>query len=357
MERIKKKNFLKFYKDKKILITGHTGFIGSWMVFYFLNLGSQIYGISNNRSNKNNIFNILKLKKKIKHFEFNLMNKKKVSEVLKNKFDIIIHLAAKPLVIEGYLKPEDYISNNIFSTLNIISNAKSAGLFLNFTTDKVYKNKNKKKYWFSETDALGGEDPYSYSKTCADLLTKVWSNLNKNTKYCNVRSGNIIGGGDWNKNRIITDIIKLVFENKKIKIRNSKSTRPWIHVIEVCICISKLIERIFKKKIKYSDWNIGPNKNTEKNVQWLINNSLKLFPKKRGRNNFIVRENKKFKEKSYLNLSNDKIKKFINYKFKLKPIDRLALTLEWYKEFYSNKRNIYSLMHRQLKIIEKNKFI
>ena len=356
MEQIKKKNFLKFYKDKKILITGHTGFIGSWMVFYFLNLGSKIYGISNNRSNKNNIFNILKLKKKIRHFEFNLMHKKKISEVLKNKFDVIIHLAAKPLVIEGYLKPEEYISNNVLSTLNIISSAKSAGLFLNFTTDKVYKNNNKKKHWFSETDALGGEDPYSYSKTCADLLTKVWSNLNKNknTKYCNVRSGNIIGGGDWNKNRIITDIVKLVFNNKKIKIRNPESTRPWMHVIEVCVCISILIERILKKKTKYSEWNIGPNKNNEKNVQWLINNSLKLFPKKKGRKYFIVSKSKKFKEKSYLRLNNDKIKKFINYKFKLKPIDRLALTLEWYKEFYSNKKNIYSLMNKQIKIVEKN---
>ena len=109
----------------------------------------------------------------------------------------------------------------------------------------------------------------------------MWSKLNSknNTKYCNIRSGNIIGGGDWNQKRIITDIINLIFLNKKINVRNKYSTRPWVHVIEVCICISKLIYKIYGDKQNYSDWNIGPNKNDEKNISRIINQSIKLSKK------------------------------------------------------------------------------
>ena len=121
---------------------------------------------------------------------------------IKNLTSLFI-FAAKPLVFEGVNEPDIYIKNNILSSLNVFSQIKNASVIINFTTDKVYKNKNKINYKYKETDELGGDDPYSYSKTCSDLLTKTWASLNSNKKthYCNVRSGNIIGGGDWNKKK------------------------------------------------------------------------------------------------------------------------------------------------------------
>lgn len=357
MEKFKIDNKLKkFFRKKHILITGHTGFVGSWITYYFLMLGCKVTGISTKNSNINNIFNILKIKKKIKHYSFNLLNKEKLKKISNNKFDIVLHLAAKPLVYEGVNEPDVYIKNNILSTLNMFKEINNAKLFINFTTDKVYKNNNNKNYSFKETDELNGEDPYSYSKTCSDLLTKMWSKLNKknNTKYCNIRSGNIIGGGDWNQKRIITDIINLIFLNKKINVRNKYSTRPWVHVIEVCICISKLIYKIYGDKQNYSDWNIGPNKNDEKNISWIINQSIKLSKKEYLKRKVVFLNKKQFHEKNHLKLNNNKIKKKINFSFKLKFYERLKLTIDWYNCFYKNRLNLENLMIKQINYINKN---
>ena len=351
LEKIKvDKNLINFFYKKKILITGHTGFVGSWLTFYFLKLGCKVTGISSKNSNKNNIFNLFKLRSKIKHHSFDLLNLRKLNQITKEKFDIVIHLAARPLVFESLKEPDKYISNNILSTLNLFRSVRNANLFINFTTDKVYKNKNKRNYFYKETDELGGDDPYSFSKTCSDLLTNVWSKLEtkKKSNFCNVRSGNIIGGGDWNKKRIMSDLVNLLFLNKNLYIRNMSSTRPWIHVAEVCICLSKLIYRLSKKKYKYSEWNIGPNKNDNKNISWIINSALSITNKKHLKNKVVVLKKKRFREKNYLQLSNSKIKKETKFNFNIKFKDRLSYTIEWYEFFMRKRSELERLMISQI---------
>ena len=349
------KKFKSFFYNKRILITGHTGFVGSWVTFYFLKLGCKITGISTYNSNQNNIFNILKIKKKINHHSFDLLKKNQLKKISKKKFDIVLHLAAKPLVFESFNKPDIYIKNNILSTLNLIKEIKKTKIFINFTTDKVYKNINKKNYRFKETDELGGDDPYSFSKTCSDLLTKMWSIFNPKNKikYCNIRSGNIIGGGDWNKKRIMSDIINLLYSNKKLYVRNRYSTRPWIHVIEVCICISRLIHRLYKEKDTYTEWNIGPNNNDSKNIFWIVNQSLKISKKEYLKKNVIYLKKKKFIEKNYLKLNNQKIKNRLKFNFKIKFYERLKLTIDWFNSFYYNQSDLENLMIKQINYINK----
>lgn len=347
----------KFFKNKKILITGHTGFVGSWITYYLVSLGCKVTGISSLNSNKKNLFYLLNLKKKIKHYDFDLCNENNFKTISKKKFDIVLHLAARPLVFEGVNKPYDYIKNNIISTLNVISKVRNCKLFINFTTDKVYKNKNINNYLYKETDELGGDDPYSYSKTCSDLLIKTWANIekDKNKKFCNIRSGNIIGGADWNKKRIISDIVNLIFKNKKIYIRNKESIRPWVHVIEVCICISKLIIKLSKDQNKFSEWNIGPNKNDEKNIFWIVKKSLQITNKNRYIKKVCFLNKNTFIEKKYLKLDNNKIKKNINYNFQISLFERLKLTLDWYYAFFNeNTKNIETKIINQINYIKKN---
>jgi len=358
MDKIKfNLNEKKFFKNKKILITGHTGFVGSWITYYLVSLGCKVTGISSLNSNRNNLFSILNLKNKITHYNFDLCNENKFKKISKKNFDIVLHLAAKPLVFEGVNKPYDYIKNNIISSLNVINKIKNYKLFINFTTDKVYKNKNKNNYFYKESDELGGDDPYSYSKTCSDLLTRTWANLEKKNskKFCNIRSGNIIGGADWNKKRIISDIVDLIFKNKKIYIRNKQSIRPWVHIIEVCICISKLIIKLSKDQNKFSEWNIGPNKKDGKNILWIIKKSLKITNKIKYIKKVIFLNKKTFEEKKYLKLDNSKIKKYINYDFKMSLYERLYLTLDWYNSFFYNKssQEIKTKIINQINYIKK----
>lgn len=340
----------KHFKNKTILITGHTGFVGSWVTYYFTELGAKVTGISSSSFEKNNLFELLRIKNYINHYSFDLCKKKNFFKISQKKFDVVIHLAARPLVLAGINEPDNYIKNNILSTLNIFNQIKKGKLFINFTTDKVYKNKDKKNYSYKEIDELGGEDPYSYSKTCSDMLTKVWSkiDLNKNKKFCNIRSGNIIGGGDWNQKRIIPDIVGLIFSNKKLLIRNKNSTRPWVHIIEVCICLSKLILKLEKHNSKYSEWNIGPNENDEKNVNWIIKESLKLTNNQKLFKNVFFEKKKEFKEKNYLRLNNNKLKREINFNFKLKFNQRLKMTLEWYSNFFKDKANLRNIVNKQI---------
>ncbi len=349
----------KLFKNKKVLITGNSGFIGSWLSLYLLNLQCNVYGISSGRFNKNNIFNLLNLKNKIKNYNINLTNEKHVKKFLKGKkFDIIFHLAAEPLVYDGFINPKKMILNNINSTLNVLDyfreNKKT--VLINFTTDKVYKNDDKKNIRFKENDKLGGLDPYSFSKSAVDLMTTMWNStyFNKKNifKYCNLRSGNIIGGGDWNDKRIMVDIVKHHFLKKKIYIRQPNSYRPWIHVVEACLSILLITQGLIKNPNLSGDYNIGPNPGQEKNIKWIFQNSLKILKTKNKKNN-IKKNIKKFPEKSFLGLNNKKFIKKFNLNFKLKTFDRLKFTLDWYYVFFKNKKEIENFTYNQIELIHK----
>ncbi len=343
MEKMVKNNF---FENKKILITGNTGFLGSWLTLFLLSKKSKIFGISNS-CNKKSLFKLLNLKNKINHFNFDLKDKTKVKKFFKNKnIDIVIHLAAEPLVYKSFKFPRETIENNFLTTINLLNELKSSKskLFVNFTTDKVYKNLNKKKMYYQENSELFGSDPYSFSKSCSDMAVKMWSeNIgNISLKYINVRCGNIIGGSDWSKKRIVTDINNSLFKSQNLILRNPNSTRPWIHVFEVCNYLLELIRNNEKIKHNFSAWNIAPNKKDNKSVKWLAKKFLRLHSNKIKK---IRLKKSDFKENLYLNIDNSKIKKFIKKDFLFKIDQRIYLTYEWYKYFFFNKKelNKYSL--------------
>ena len=302
----------KFWKNKKVFITGHTGFKGSWLSVYLYSLGAKIYGYSLKETN-NSIFRFAKLNSIFeKSIHGDILDKGKLSKSLKKiKPTIVFHLAAQSLVTKAFQKPILTFDTNITGTANLLSalsEINSIKICMVTTTDKVYKPVNKNKY-FSENDLLGGTEPYSLSKVCVEnYLNTVCEFLNFTS--LSVRSGNVVGYGDYTEGRIIPDILRAIKAKQNLQIRNSKAIRPWLYILDSLNGYINLVERVSNKKInvkKISSWNFAPNKSDHVNV-------LSLVKKFKKYNNFSYSiKKKKLKENKYLKLDSSKSKKIISW--------------------------------------------
>lgn len=331
----------RFYKNKKILVTGHTGFKGIWLTNILIYFGAKVYGISKNDKNIKNFKKLCKTNK-IKSYFFDILNKKKLNKIVKSiEPEIIFHLAAQSIVRTSYQHPENTFETNFNGTLNILSVAtklKKLKSIIIVTSDKCYHNQNKKNY-FVETDSLGGDDPYSASKGASEILFNSYLKsffYKKKIGAATARAGNVIGGGDWSKDRIIPDCARCIAQGKKIAIRNPNSTRPWQHVLDVVNGYLILAQMLFKNKKKYSgNWNFGPNNKKNLNVRNLVKLFLQYMEKK---NNFyLLRKNKKITENKFLNLNSSKAKKLLKWNNKYNVSMSLKLSAEWYINFINNK--------------------
>ena len=283
------KNFIdkSFWKDKKVFITGHTGFKGSWLSLFLKHLGAEVTGYSLAPITKPSLFALAKIKNVIKKSIIaDIRDHKRLQkEIEKSKATIVFHLAAQPLVRLSYFHPKETFDVNFTGSLNILEAIKknkriTTGIII--TTDKVYDiSKNK---IFKEEDTLGGSDPYSASKVCVEFLFNSYqkSFFSKSKKMiATVRAGNVIGGGDYSLDRLIPDIFKSKTKNKKILLRNPNSVRPWQHVLEPLSGYLLLAQNINNKKIKKlkQHWNFGPNISSCKSVKYLtqyLSERLKL---------------------------------------------------------------------------------
>ena len=256
----------KFFKNKTVIVTGHTGFKGSWLTLILIHLGAKVIGISNNIPTKPSFFQSLKLNKKIKDLRADIRDLTKVKKILKKyQPDYIFHLAAQSLVKRSFREPSNTFTTNIVGTLNILESLRSLKkkcVSVIITSDKSYKNFEIQRGYI-EDDILGGEDPYSASKGSAELVIQSYckSFFNKDKKRIGVaRAGNVIGGGDWSKDRLVPDCVKSWSKNKKAILRNPSSTRPWQHVLEAVFGYLTLSIKL-KKNIKLHGeaFNFGPN--------------------------------------------------------------------------------------------------
>ena len=236
-------------KNRNILIFGNTGFVGSWLSIALKTLNANILGVSLKKKNAKYVSNSIQFKKNIKTIYCNINNLKKIKQKIVNfKPNIVIHLASQPIVLDGFNNPLKTFNTNIMGTVNIfehIKNIKSIDKIIIFTSDKVYKNNY---LTLNENSCLGGQDPYSASKSCQDIIAQSYSFSNLNKDVFILRSGNIIGGNDWGENRLLPDIINSIKNKQPVRIRSINSTRPWIHILDV---INGIISIIKHKKIKY----------------------------------------------------------------------------------------------------------
>ena len=265
-----------FWSNKRILITGHNGFKGSWLSLFLMKLGAEIYGISLKNEDPNSLFNKLGIQKNINERIIDIRYYDGIKKAISSFApDIIFHLAAQPLVRESYLKPLETWSTNVMGTISILEalrESKKKVVFIGITTDKVYYN-NEWIYGYRENDRLGGADPYSSSKAATELAISSWKQSFSNNRdflISSARAGNVIGGGDYAKDRIIPDIFRSLKEKKILNIRNPRSTRPWQHVLEPLWGYMLLAEKMNKDSSFSDSYNFGPEYNSNRSVQEVV---------------------------------------------------------------------------------------
>jgi|SaaInlV_165m_DNA_2_1040747.scaffolds.fasta_scaffold01880_6 CDP-glucose 4,6-dehydratase len=332
-----------FWKNKKILITGHTGFKGSWLTIWLKKLGADITGFSKSVPTNPSLFETANIEKDIKSVVGDIQNYELLKETIsKCEPEIIFHMAAQSLVIKSYSNPIETFSTNVMGTVNLlyaVKETKKAKIVINITSDKCYEN-NESLEGYSEEDPMGGHDPYSSSKGCAELITKSFrksffsSDHENNIGLASVRAGNVIGGGDWAENRLIPDIIRAIKNKENVKIRNPNALRPWQHVLDPLNGYISLAEKLWDDQKKHSEgWNFGPEKNEVKPVSWIIEEFNELW---KNKINWVVGNNE-LHEANNLILNCQKAKSRLGWNSKINTETALKMTIEWYTKYFDGK--------------------
>jgi CDP-glucose 4,6-dehydratase len=339
-------NFNDIYKNKKVLITGNTGFKGSWLSIWLLSLGAEVYGISNSVPSTPSHFCTADLKKRITHYNIDIKNFKSVLGVFKEvQPDFVFHLAAQPLVRYSYQEPLLTLETNFIGTTHVLEALRVLAnpcIAVFITSDKAYDNQE----WpwgYRETDTLGGKDPYSASKGAAELAIKSYtlsffhSEGNK-IKLAVGRAGNVIGGGDWALDRIVPDCITSWAKNRSVDIRSPHATRPWQHVLEPLSGYLLLGEQLASNnnKVHGEAFNFGPPSDHDYSVSQLIDEM-----KKGWRNvhwNDVSNKNEELHEANLLKLCCEKALRALKWAPVLNFQDTVRFTVDWYREFYENQK-------------------
>ncbi|MBU3191624.1 CDP-glucose 4,6-dehydratase [Clostridium bowmanii] len=344
-----------FYKNKRVLITGHTGFKGSWLSIWLHKLGAIVIGYGLDPYTGDDNFVVSGLKNKIIDIRGDIRDYKKLLEVFNiYKPDIVFHLAAQALVKRSYENPIETYEINVMGTLNVLECIKNSAIVstaIMVTTDKCYKNIEQ--IWgYREDDPMGGYDPYSSSKGCAEILIDSYRNSFINPKDYNhhgkaiatVRAGNVIGGGDWSVDRIIPDCIRAINKNKDIKIRNQGAVRPWQHVIEPLGGYLLLASKMFEDGVSYcSGWNFGPSSESIVTVSSVVDRIIAEWGYGKCIDNSV--ENAPH-EANLLILDCTKAKTYLNWSPKFNIEQALKLTVDWYKNF--KNKDTYDLCISQI---------
>lgn len=337
-------NFKDFFKNKTVLVTGHTGFKGAWLSIWLNNLNAKVIGYSLDPYYKNSLFDLARLKEKIVDIRGDLRDINKLESIFKEyQPEIVIHLAAQAIVRLSYEIPKETFETNFIGTINIMEclrkfPVKSAVLI---TSDKCYKNIEQEKGYI-ETDALSDQDPYSCSKGCTEMAVQSYRN-SFNLKVATARAGNVIGGGDWTTDRIIPDTIKALEKGEKIRIRNPEATRPWQHVLEPLSGYLLLAKKQYEGENLSEGWNFGPRMSSMVPVNKLV----ELMIKEWGSGEIeIERENLDKHEATLLYLDYTKSKNRLMWNPRLDIQKTVKYTIEWYKNY--KKEDVYKLCTHQI---------
>lgn len=333
-------NMVNFWKNKKVLITGHTGFKGSWLSLWLHRLEAHVVGFSLSPPTTPNLFTEAKIFDKIIDIRGDVRDYQHLHQtIIEHQPEIIFHLAAQSLVLQSYTQPLDTYATNVMGTVHLLEAARhysTVRAIVNVTTDKCYENKEW--HWaYRENEPIGGYDPYSSSKACSELITAAYRNsffnLNKNIiGIATARAGNVIGGGDWAEDRLIPDIISAYMNKKPLKIRYPHAIRPWQHVLESLSGYLLLAEKLYNDPSNYSEaWNFGPGARDERSVKWIIENSLALLEKNIE---WSLPNDNQYHEATFLKLDCSKAKNKLGWLPKWNVSHALNATIAWYKNFY-----------------------
>jgi CDP-glucose 4,6-dehydratase len=343
------KTLLSTFRGKKILITGSTGFKGSWLSIWLNNLGASVYGYAFEPLSEKDNFVVSNISDHIKQEYGDICDYFKLKECIDNiQPEIIFHLAAQPIVKEAYDNPLQTIQTNVLGTANLFEiskSSKSIKVIINVTSDKCYLNLDENRA-FTEDDKLGGKDIYSASKACSEIINFAYYNsffMDSKISISSVRAGNVIGGGDWQNNRIVPDAMRAYENNQKLLIRMPNATRPWQHVIEPLMGYLILAEKMYlNPKVYDGPWNMGPS--TKKNMT--VGELISKLSKKIKKLDFKTVNNDIY-EPNYLRLSSIKSKERLGWQKVLSDDEMVDLICDWHLKYKDTE--VYSLCTEQIK--------
>jgi CDP-glucose 4,6-dehydratase len=354
---IGKMNFIGIFNNKKVFITGHTGFKGSWLLSWLHLLGADIKGYALTSKNHSDIYNVINGNDLCSAVFADIRDKEKITkEILAFQPDYIFHLAAQPLVIESYSDPIYTFEVNTLGTANVLEalrNLAKPCVAVMITTDKVYQNSEIGQA-YREEDRLGGYDPYSASKGAAEIIIDSYkqsffkpAEYKKHHKSVSVaRAGNVIGGGDWAKNRIIPDTVRALKEQKSIEIRNPNAIRPWQHVLEPLRGYLTLAAKQTEDPFLFADsFNFGPHLTDNLCVQEIVVESIKIW----GTGDFIVSNfQNQLHEAGLLKLDITKAEKLLGWQPRIEAIEAIRKTIDWYKNYFSKNIDMFDFTRKQI---------
>ena len=341
--------FQNIYQNKKILVTGHTGFKGTWLTTWLLKLGADVVGISKDIPTTPSMFEKLQLEDKIKHYKEDIRDLKKMVDIIvKEQPEFLFHLAAQPIVSTSYNDPIETISSNVMGTANILEALKTSNhtcTAIIITSDKAYDNVEQ--VWgYKEDDKMGGKDIYSGSKGAAELIIKSYyhsffKDANSNIKLAIGRAGNVIGGGDWAKDRIVVDCMQAWSEGASVEIRSPEATRPWQHVLEPLSGYLNLGQALYKDNSLHGEaFNFGPRAEQNHTVKQLLEDLSAYWNFDDVNNAFNVTDNIPFHEAGLLKLNCDKALFYLKWQANLEYKNTIRFTSEWYYDFYKTDKSI-----------------
>lgn len=347
------------YAGKRVFLTGHTGFKGSWLALWLTKLGAKVCGYSLAPNTNPSMFMVLDIEHKIEKSIFGDILEEKTLERAISEFqpDIVFHLAAQPLVRLSYREPILTYKTNVIGTLNVLEMAKrckSVKAFVNITTDKCYENKEVNR-GYKEDEPMGGYDMYSSSKGCVEIMSSSFrrSFLQEEGTYAmaTARAGNVIGGGDWAGDRLIPDCVRYINADEKIEIRNPIAVRPWQHVLEPLSGYLLLGQKLLEGGKKYAEgFNFGPNEDSVLRVAEVAEKACKYY----GKGEVVIHKRDNLHEANLLMLNIEKAEKVLGWTPTYTADDAVKNTIEWYKHFYAKDVDMYEFTMNQIKEYEGN---
>ncbi|MGI1939168.1 CDP-glucose 4,6-dehydratase [Shewanella oncorhynchi] len=353
--------FNNVYKDKTVLVTGHTGFKGTWLSTWLLKLGAKVVGISDCIPTQPSMFEELKLAEKLEHHICDIRELSQLKAIVLNtKPDFLFHLAAQPIVSLSYDDPLDTISTNVMGTANLLEclrGLENACTAVFITSDKCYEN-IEWEWGYKETDAVGGRDIYSGSKGAAEVIFHAYQQSFFNNKNIQInlatgRAGNVIGGGDWAKDRIVVDCMKSWSENKIVELRSPDATRPWQHVLEPLSGYLALGQNLStNRKLHGESFNFGPRAEQNRTVLDLLDDLSQFWNFDNVNDAYAVTDNIPFHEAGLLKLNCDKALFHLRWEASLDYTDCVRFVSEWYFDFYNKNEDMFSLTMSQIQQYE-----
>lgn len=325
---------MSFWRDKKVFVTGHTGFKGGWLCIWLNMLGAKVHGYALNPPTEPSLFKVANIEQILaSHTIADIRDYETLFKTISSiQPDIVLHLAAQPLVRKSYLDPVETYSTNVMGSVNLfeaIRKTASVKAVVNVTTDKCYENQE----WpwpYREYEPIGGHDPYSSSKGCSELVTSAFKRSffsESGVALASARAGNVIGGGDWAEDRLIPDFLRAIQTNQTLSIRSPNAIRPWQHVLEPLSGYITLAEKLFTVGDKFaSAWNFGPNEDDAKPVSWIVD---KLVSANQGVT-WNVDQNPQPHEANYLKLDSSKAKSLLQWQPKWRLTQALDKIIEWH---------------------------